>query len=164
MLHERTGALYPFVNFAGIHMFPTLVVYLCTLPAVFAFREDCALTWANWVFFALSVGAAVWQGICDLQMHRFRKNVHKGFIRTGLWKFARHPNYLGEILMWWGIGLSAVSVMPERVWLLAGATLNTVMFLVVSIPMADKRQSAKEGFAEYKRETHMLLPIPKVGR
>ena len=35
------------------------------------------------------------------------------------------------------------------------------MFMVVSIPMADKRQSRKEGFDQYKKETRMLLPIKK---
>ena len=33
MLHEKTGKAYPVINFVGIHMVPTLVVYLCTLPA-----------------------------------------------------------------------------------------------------------------------------------
>lgn len=161
MLHEKTGALYPFVNFAGIHMFPTLVVYLCTLPAVFAFREETGFGFWNILFFALSIGAAVLQGVADIQMQTFRKNVHEGFIRTGLWKNARHPNYLGEILMWWGVGLSVVCVMPQRWYLLAGALLNTIMFLVISIPMADKRQSAKPGFEEYKKATFMLFPIKK---
>lgn len=161
MLHDKTGTLYPFVNFAGIHMFPTIVVYLCTLPAVFAFRYETGFNALNVVFFAVSIGAAVLQGVADIQMHRFRKSVHHGFIRTGLWKYSRHPNYLGEILMWWGVGLSVISVMPERWYLLAGALLNTIMFLVISIPMADKRQSVKEDFAEYKKATHMLIPIKK---
>jgi len=36
-----------------------------------------------------------------------------------------------------------------------------VLFLAVSIPMAEKRQSRKPGFAEYKKQTRMLLPIKK---
>lgn len=63
--------------------------------------------------------------------------------------------------MWWGVGLYAVCLMPQRPYLLAGALVNTLMFLVISIPMADKRQSAKEGFAEYKKETRILLPVKK---
>ena len=163
MLCEKTGRLYPFVNFAGIHMFPTLVVYLCTLPAVFAFEYGAECGVLSVVFVCVSFGAAVLQGSADIQMHVFRKKAHGGFIRTGLWKYSRHPNYLGEILMWWGMGLAVVSVMPQRWYLLAGAVLNTVMFLVVSIPMADKRQSAKNGFAEYKKTTRILLPLKKFG-
>ena len=63
--------------------------------------------------------------------------------------------------MWWGVGIQAVSVMPGYWWLLAGAVSNTVMFFTVSIPLADKRQSKKPGYAEYKASTRGLLPIPK---
>ena len=97
----------------------------------------------------------------DTQMQKYRKSGQHGLIRTGLWKYARHPNYLGEILMWWGIAIQAVSVMPEHWWLVAGAVANTILFFSVSIPLADKRQSAKPGYAEYKASTRSLLPIPK---
>ncbi len=159
MLKEQTGVFYPVINFLGIHMFPTLIVYSCVLPAVFVFHEDTGFTIWNALLFFVSIGAAVLQLFADTQMHRFRKNRTGRFIRTGLWKYSRHPNYLGEILMWWGIGLSAYLVMPGRYYLLFGALANTLMFLFVSIPMADKRQSKKEGFAEYKASTHMLIPI-----
>ncbi len=162
MLREKTGAFYPIINFVGIHMVPTLVVYGCILPAVYAVREGIAANIASVLFLCVSLGAATMQGIADVQMHRFRKNRTTPFIRVGLWEYSRHPNYLGEILMWWGIGISAVSALGLNYWyLLVGALANTLLFLFVSIPMADKRQSRKVGFDEYKRETHMLLPIPK---
>ena len=101
------------------------------------------------------------QGVADMQMHKYRKHRNGAFIRVGLWKYSRHPNYLGEILMWWGIGLSVVRAMLRVWYLLAGAVANTVLFFAVSIPMADKRQSRKEGFEDYKKQTRMLLPIKK---
>ena len=94
-------------------------------------------------------------------MHRFRKGKTGGFIRSGLWKYSRHPNYLGEILMWWGIGIASVFAMPDRCYLLVGALANTLLFACVSIPLAEQRQSRKEGFAEYKKATRILLPIKK---
>ena len=161
MLKEKTGILYPFVNFTGIHMVPTLIVYACTLPAVYAFLNDSTWNIGTVLFFCLSVGAAVMQGVADYQMHRYRKHRTGTFIRDGLWKYSRHPNYLGEILMWWGIALSVISVFPKAWYLAAGALANTFLFLVVSIPMADERQSRKPDFAEYKDQTRMLLPIRK---
>ena len=89
-------------------------------------------------------------------MHKFRKSGAGGFIRTGLWKHSRHPNYACEILMWWGVGLASVFALGGKYWLLTGAAVNTFMFLVVSIPMADKRQARKPGFEEYKKATRML--------
>jgi len=161
MLAESTGKLYPVVNFFGIHLVPTLVVYACTLPAVYLFMYDADISSVFTVFAVLSLLAALMQGIADIQMHSYRKGRSTPFIRVGLWKYSRHPNYLGEILMWWGVGLAAVSVMPERYYLLAGALMNTALFLFISIPMADRRQSRKAGFPEYKAATRMLLPIRK---
>lgn len=161
MLKEKTGIFYPVINFVGIHMVPTLVVYGCTLPAVYAFLHNGSSNITAILFFCLSLGAMTLQGTADIQMHRFRKKRTAPFIRTGLWKYSRHPNYLGEILMWWGVGLSAFCAFPNELWLLAGAAANTLLFLCVSIPMADGRQSRKPGFAEYKKQTRMLLPIQK---
>ncbi|MCR5284161.1 MAG: DUF1295 domain-containing protein [Treponema sp.] len=157
MLREKSGKLYPFVNFLGIHLFPTVVVFLCILPAVIAVVEGGVFSPACLIFIILSFVAALIQLIADLQMQSFRKSGSGGFIRKGLWKHARHPNYAGEILMWWGIGLASVISLGGKWQLLCGALINTLMFLFVSIPMADKRQSRKPGFEEYKKETRMLI-------
>ena len=160
-LKEDNGKLYPLINFTGIHMVPTLIVYMCTLPSVFVAREEVNANIGSYVGTVICISAATLQLVADTQMHKYRKRGEHGLIRTGLWKYARHPNYLGEISMWWGVAIQAVSVMPERWWLIAGAVANTVLFFTVSIPMADKRQSKKPGYAEYKKSTRSLLPIPK---
>ena len=161
MLKEKTGVFYPIINLVGIHLVPTLVVYGCILPAVFAIYYSASFEPLSVVFILLSIAATTLQGIADYQMQRFRKHRTSPFIRVGLWKNSRHPNYLGEILMWWGIALACLASMPDRWYLCIGALANTLLFSFVSIPMADKRQSRKEGFAEYKSETRVLLPIPK---
>jgi steroid 5-alpha reductase family enzyme len=63
--------------------------------------------------------------------------------------------------MWWGVAIYSFINLPWAWWLVVGAIANTLLFLVVSIPMADGRQSKKEGFIEYKRQTRALLPIYK---
>ena len=158
---KETGRLYQFISFTGIHMMPTLIVYLCTLPAVFVIKNEVQANAGSIAGTVICICAATLQLVSDTQMHRYRKSGKHGLIRTGLWKYARHPNYLGEILMWWGIGIQAVSVLPQHWWLLAGAAANTIMFFTVSIPLADKRQSQKPGYAGYKASTRSLLPIPK---
>lgn len=156
MLKEKTGPAYPLINFLGIHLFPTLVVYLCILPAAEAIRSKTELTPLCIPFLLLCFAAPIFQGIADLQMHRFRKSQKGGFIRTGLWKHSRHPNYACEILMWWAVDLACFFALGYKWTLLAGATVNTLLFLFISIPMADKRQSRKPGFEEYKKATRML--------
>ena len=161
MLAQKTGKAYPIINFVGIHLVPTLVVYGCILPVVFLLESSGEINALSVVAFIVSLIAVTLQLVSDIQMQAYRKNRTTTFIRVGLWKYSRHPNYLGEILMWWGIALYALSVTPTMWWLIAGAVANTVLFFAVSIPMADGRQSKKEGFTQYKKQTRMLLPIYK---
>lgn len=161
MLAQTTGYMYPFINFIGIHLVPTLVVYGCILPAVFVMQSHAPLTYASLPFFALSVCATILQGAADIQMHIFRARGTGGFMREGLWKYSRHPNYLGEILMWWGVAFFSIFTLGGQWYLVWGAAANTLLFLCVSVPLADGKQSRKEGFDEYKKQTRMLLPIKK---
>lgn len=158
---KLTGFFYPVVNFFGIHLMPTLIVYFCMLPAVMVMVLPTDFSIFALVGFAISICAVILQGTADYQMHSFRKEKTGTFIRGGVWKYSRHPNYLGEILMWWGIAVTGVSLMPDKPWLCFGAVINTLLFVFISIPLADGKQSKKDGFEEYKSETRMLLPIPK---
>ena len=161
LLRNRSGKFYPVINFIGIHMVPTIIVYLCTLPLVFLITDGAPLRpWAL-AFLGLSFAGTALELFADRRMHSFRRSGTGGFIREGLWKYSRHPNYLGEILMWWGIGLYSVSIMPSHWYLLGGALANTLLFLTVSIPMAEEKQSQKPGFEEYRNETRVLLPLKK---
>ena len=161
MLREKTGALYPLVSRFGIMLFPTLVVYLCLLPALH-YIQTGGVNLLTLLGFALCLSATTLQLIADIQLHRFQKQAaHRGqIIRSGVWRHARHPNYLGEILMWWGVYAVLLSVRPD-LWLLGiGALTNTLMFLFISIPLAETRMAGyKEGFDRYVKETNRLLPI-----
>ncbi|NLW77840.1 MAG: DUF1295 domain-containing protein [Ruminococcaceae bacterium] len=163
MLRKKTGAFYPVVSFVGIHFVPTIVVFLAMMPAVAYVRDGGGVNWGTAVGWAICILAATLQWVADSQMAQFRKTSARGeLIRVGLWKYSRHPNYLGEILMWWGVYVIMVSVLPAQWPLVVGALANTLLFLVVSIPMADARyRQSKTGYAQYKRETRMLLPLKK---
>ena len=161
MLREKSGALYPLVSLFGIMLFPTLVVYLCLLPALH-YIQFGGINLVTLLGFALCISAATLQLVADVQLHRFQRQAkNRGqIIRHGVWRHARHPNYLGEILMWWGVFVVLLSVRPS-LWLLGiGALTNTLMFLLISIPMAESRMAGyKEGFDRYVQETNRLLPI-----
>ena len=161
MLREKSGVFYPFVSLFGIMLFPTMVVYVCTLPALHYIQVG-GVNLFTCLGFALCLSAATLQLVADIQLHRFQKQANNrgAIIRSGVWRHARHPNYLGEILMWWGVYFVLLSIQP-RLWLLGvGALANTLMFWFISIPMAETRLSGyKEGFSAYVAETNRLLPL-----
>jgi len=162
LLKEKTGFFYPLINLLGIHLFPTLVVYLCLLPVLFIYNYDVSFNIFVLIFFVFAIFSFVLQGIADFQMHKYRKNKNGTFNRNGLWKYSRHPNYLGEILMWLNIALLAIFALNNYYFLIIGAIVNTLMFIFVSIPLAENHQrDRKPGFDIYKSETRMLFPIYK---
>ena len=158
---SRYPRMFQIVSFFGINMFPTIVVYLCMLPGL-AFIETSSFNVFMILGFIVCVSAASLQLVADLQMHRFRReNASAGtIIRTGLWKWSRHPNYLGEIMMWWGVYTIMLSSSPRTWFFFIGPLANTIMFLTVSIPLADKHNREKRpDFDEYVMETNSLLPL-----
>lgn len=163
-IKHQTGQLYPLVNLMGIQLMPTLIVYACIAPIVFVIYQSPKFTW--WILpgLLISLSGVILETIADRQVHDFRlRNLDKSaIIREGLWTYSRHPNYLGEILMWWGAYLVCLASSPSA-WIFGlGALLNTALFLFISIPMAEKRLAKyKSGFAEYQQQTRMLLPFAK---
>lgn len=163
LLKERSPRMYPLVNLAGIHLFPTLVVFCALLPAIYYIRHS-TLNIATYSGLALCVAATILQMTADLQMQRFRRDNddRSRIANIGLWKYARHPNYLGEIILWWGVYIVMLSSLPEYWYLGAGALLNTLMFLFISIPMAEKRLRAyKRDFDTYRRKGSLSLSVKR---
>ena len=97
-------------------------------------------------------------------MAKFKKNRkdRSEIINVGLWKYSRHPNYLGEITFWYGVALFFILPNLNMWYVIIGAILNTLLFLFISIPLAENHmKNYKAGFDEYKKKTRMLLPIKK---
>jgi steroid 5-alpha reductase family enzyme len=153
--------LWFITNLLGIHLFPTAVVFLIMMPAFMFIRNFTHLNAGIVLSVCLCIFAITLQAISDAQMHRFRKSaVNAGHInQTGLWKYIRHPNYLGEILMWWGVYLMLLFTRPDLWLALIGPLSNTLMFIVISIPLMENRQlNNKPDYQAYKQYTGMLLP------
>lgn len=157
---EQNAFIFQVINFFGLNMMPTIVVFIALLPGIELIRQGGSANPFTFIGFAISIAAATIQLIADNQRHRFAKE-HKGEIcRVGLWKHGRHPNYFGEITMWWGVWIMYVSVhhFAAHPWYVVGPLAMTGLFLGISIPLMEGRQlKNKPGYAEYKKETRILI-------
>lgn len=152
--------LWHIINFFGLNLMPTLVVFLGMIPGFVLIQLN--ITDANVGTYAaclLCLVAAGLELVADNTSHRFRRE-HKGQVcDVGVWKYTRHPNYLGEISMWWGVYFILLSVAPEEWKTIAGAIATTLLFVCITIPLMEERQlTNKPGYAAYKKNTSMLLP------
>lgn len=120
----------------------------------------------NWSIFSwLGIGCWIvgfyFQAIGDHQLAVFVKQKKPGeIIQTGLWKFSRHPNYFGEIMMWWGIFIITIPIQHSIYFLISPVTITLLLVYVSGIPLLEKKYKGNAAFDEYKKRTSMLIPMP----
>jgi len=99
----------------------------------------------------------------DRQLTDFKRNIkNEGKImKTGLWRHSRHPNYFGEVVLWWGIFCFAIS--EGWFWpAIISPVLITYLILKVSgIPMLERKYKNNVKYAEYVKTTRAFWPLPK---
>jgi steroid 5-alpha reductase family enzyme len=166
-LRRRAGRLYWPVSFFGIHLFPTVMVFLGCLPLYAAASQNVAgLNWLDMLAAVITLAGIALAFLADEQMRVFRRdpaNLGKR-IHAGMWARSRHPNYVGEIATWWGLWLFALASGPSWWWTVVGAVAITLMFVLISVPMMEKRAlMTRAGYREYRDEVPMLLPWLRCG-
>ena len=163
MLKEKSGKFYQVVNLFGICMFPTIVVYLATLPVI-AYASVEVFSVIDIIGLAVIVIGTLLEFIADTQMKAFVKirKDRSEVLNRGVWKYSRHPNYLGEISIWFGVALTLILSHFNYWYFVVGAVVNLLMFIFISIPMEERHfKDYKPDYEQYKKETHMLLILPK---
>lgn len=165
-LRNKSGAIFPVVNFSGIHLFPTIMVFLVMLPAYYSIMSSSGESKIlNWVAFLVCIAATSIELVADEQQKIWKRNHPDklGFCQSGLWKYSRHPNYFGEVLFWWGIYLFVIAANPTYWWTISGVIAMTLMFLFISIPLMEKYLIEKrQSYAEYQRKVSALIPWVRV--
>lgn len=102
------------------------------------------------------------ESVGDWQKGRFKKNPesHGHIMKSGLWRYTRHPNYFGEVVQWWGIYLLAVSVPGGWITIIGPLTITLLIIKVSGIPMLEAKYLDNQEFQEYKRRTSAFFPWP----
>lgn len=148
------------VSFSSVHLFPMVVVTLGSLPMAAVSGRPEGIGWLDGLAVVVAVLGTGLEHFADIDLRRFNRTKEPGqILRTGLWSRCRHPNYLGEMLWWWGLYLFALAADPGLWWTGVGALAMTVMFLTASIPFAEKRSAERRpGWAEYAATTPLVVP------
>lgn len=141
-VRASAGRFELLADLVGIHLVPTLIVFLGLVPAYAVLaRPGDPVNWLDGVATVVGVGAAVLQLVADAQMRAFIRTRQPGqAMESGLWAWSRHPNYFGEVAFWWSLALFGIAGAPDDWWwLVVGGVAMTVMFQAASIPMMEKR-------------------------
>src|SRR5689334_20846006 len=142
MLREKAGKAEALVDLMGIHVFPTLQVFLALVPAYVAVtRPGRDVGWLDWAAVFVGLASVLLSYAADVQMYRFARTRQPGqAMDQGLWSWSRHPNYFGEFGFWASLALFGLATSPgDWWWLVLGAVAIFAMFEGASIPMMEQR-------------------------
>jgi steroid 5-alpha reductase family enzyme len=164
-LRAKSGrAGYWLVSLLGLHGMPTAIVFLGLLPLWPALATGARpLGPLDALAAAVTLSGVALEFFADNQLRRFRLSgpAPGATLESGLWAWSRHPNYLGEMLFWWGLALFSLAAAGFVWWAWLGCIAITAMFLGTSIPMKEARMLARRpAYAERQRRVSLLLPRP----
>lgn len=135
----------------------------------YAFLYALTVSEKNVDFWAV-LGVLIWvfgfyfESVGDKQLAAFKKNpANKGHvIKTGLWRFTRHPNYFGEATMWWGIFVIVISSTGFWPTIISSAAITYLLMFVSGVPMLEKKYENNPEFQAYAALTNKFFPwFPK---
>lgn len=124
-----------------------------------------ALDYVGWAIFAFGF---VLEATADQQKLFFKRSPEsKGrWTDVGVWSWSRHPNFFGEMLVWWGLYLSAINDLEggEHAAVVSPIFITLLLMFISGIPLleksADGKHGGKEEYVTYKKRTSVLILFP----
>ncbi|MET3804600.1 steroid 5-alpha reductase family enzyme [Nakamurella sp. UYEF19] len=140
-----------------------VIMWFVSIPVQVAMLLPSPALWLVWV------GALVWlvgitfEGIGDAQLARFKSDpANKGkLMKTGLWRYTRHPNYFGDSAVWWGLFLMVAWTWIGLLTVLSPILMTYLLVAKSGKALTEKRMAkSKPGYAEYVNSTSGFFPLP----
>ncbi|MDP3950207.1 DUF1295 domain-containing protein [Microbacterium sp.] len=160
-------------NLLFIIGFQMTLLVLITLPAHIALQNPSPFTGWDAVFTVLFLGLLIGETVADQQQWNFHRRKAtgqaSGFLTTGLFRYSRHPNFFFEQAQWWvfyamGAAAAAASGLGffggALNWTIIGPALLTALFIGSTIFTESISASRYPEYAEYRRTTSMIVPLP----
>ena len=161
-------------SYVNIFLLQALFMFIISLVLVFNVMSGLTNPVEPMMLIPIILGVLVWlggyffQSVGDRQLAIFvAKPENKGKLMTeGLWAYTRHPNYFGEVLMWWGIALlgfaNGFGIAIPIIGLISPLVVTWLLRYVSGVPLLEKHMKTKPGFAEYEKTTNIFFPwFPK---
>jgi steroid 5-alpha reductase family enzyme len=150
-------------SYFQVYLLQGFFLFLIALPVLIIHQgQPTDLGWIDFLGIAIWALGFFFEVIGDAQLARFMKNpANKGkLMQQGLWAYTRHPNYFGEVALWWGIWLLSVSVAGSWFAIIGPATITYLILQVSGIPMLEKKMAEHPDFAAYKSRVSAFFPWP----
>jgi steroid 5-alpha reductase family enzyme len=158
------GELWWLKTFYRVYLLQGAIALVVATPIIAAFRVTDAPFLINWIGLPIWLAGFAVEATADVQLTRFRNNPQNlgAVMQDGLWSYTRHPNYFGDALQWWGLGILAFSGVTW--WSVVGPLAMTLVFLNISNEVIERGLvKRRPGYAEYIARTNAFFPGRHVG-
>lgn len=160
--------LFELLNFFGFMFMPTVLVFLGSIPLLLCLVYAKEFNGLYVIGLLVTLIGVMFEIFADFDVEEFKKdeNNRGKTLQTGIWKYSRHPNYLGEMTIWTGfmvLGLMVCVVNKLDIWwlMIIGSILIDILFITYSAPRMDKRMLERHAdYKEYMERTSFLLLFP----
>ena len=125
-----------------------------------AIENNQPLTWLDILGFSLTLFGIAYESIADYQLMQFKNDIkNRGkLLQSGLWKFSRHPNYFGELLVWWGFFITTLAT-GIHFNLIAPLLMTFLILKFSGVTLLEANLIKKlEGYNNYKKKVNTLIP------
>lgn len=161
---EDWGKLFYIRSFLQVYLLQGFLMVVVGYPFVHmtVFGNNSEIVITSLVGLALWLIGFFFETVGDWQLDRFiaSKTTPNQVLSSGLWKYTRHPNYFGEVTMWWGLWLMIASTPVSYIALISPVMITFLILKVSGIPMLEKSFSNNPNFQEYKKRTSAFFPLP----
>ena len=174
----KNPILWQTFNFFFISFYQHALILLFTLPLYFAYQHRrIPLSPLDGLFAALFLFFLSWETLADQQQWDFHQkkkatkdssnplseDLARGFLSSGLFRYSRHPNYFGEIMIWWTVYFGCVSCSGKWLhWSILGPILLTLLFQGSSWLTELLSCRKYPEYRNYQKETRKIIPfLPK---
>jgi len=152
------------LKFFIFFQFQALTNVILSLPIIFALFQKEELYFNHYFSIFLFVVGFLGETIADLHLYIFKKNPknqHKT-LKSGLWKYSRHPNYFFELVIWFSYGLFHLNLSYGFLAFLSFFILLFFILKVTGIPATEEQNLSSKGeeYKEYIKNTSPLIPLP----
>lgn len=157
------GKWFVLRSYGQVFMLQGLLLALVVAPVVLLnVYPASSLVWSDALGLVIWLVGFYFESVGDAQLRKFVSDPsNKGkLLQTGLWRYTRHPNYFGEVTMWWGIWVLSLGSMAPLVAIVGPLTITYLILFVSGVPLLEKLMSTNPAFAEYARKTSKFIPWP----
>jgi steroid 5-alpha reductase family enzyme len=160
----KWGHWWPLRSYLQVFLLQGLFMLVVALPMLSVNTFGGDIGWLALAGALVWLTGFLWETLADFQLVRFLKDpANKGkVLKTGLWRYSRHPNYFGEVVLWWGMWLIALSVLGAWWTVLSPLTITFLILKVSGVPLLESKMMKSDAYREYAQRTSGFIPwFPK---